>query len=364
MSEGEEKKKRIDLSMSQVVGGGVATLTAATAASYLGVYGTIIGTAVMSVISTAGTAVAQHYLQRSGDRARGLAERRAQVAVTRGRSDSATGELRAAGPGTAADADTLLAAATETEAPSQRWRRDGDVETTQLFPAVGETSGFGADETVAIDAESRPEHRGKLPDGVRGDDTRALPSAGGAERPEAERDGAGRDSTWWRRWRALVIPAVAVFLLVMAVITAFELFSGRALSDTLRGEDSGSAPSLLGGYSGSGADASADVPTTGPDTGGQEETTGEQPTTGPSQVPGAEDGADGEGEGTGEPTEPAATPEPGEEGQQTEAPADPEGGADDGTSDGGDSGSDPGGSQQAPGDAPPADGSRQVQPEP
>ncbi|PRX92441.1 hypothetical protein [Allonocardiopsis opalescens] len=65
--------RRIELSAAQIVGGGLATLTAAVAASYLGVYGTIAGAAVMSVLSTAGGAVYEHYLKQGGRRARELA---------------------------------------------------------------------------------------------------------------------------------------------------------------------------------------------------------------------------------------------------------------------------------------------------
>lgn len=59
-------EQRFDLSLPQIVGGALATMTAAVAASYLGVAGTVIGAAVMSVGSTVGGAVYTHYLKRTG----------------------------------------------------------------------------------------------------------------------------------------------------------------------------------------------------------------------------------------------------------------------------------------------------------
>lgn len=56
---------RIQLSPTQVVASALATTSAAVAASFIGVYGTIIGAAVMSVISTVGATVYEHSIHRS-----------------------------------------------------------------------------------------------------------------------------------------------------------------------------------------------------------------------------------------------------------------------------------------------------------
>src|SRR5918992_1170126 len=58
------ERGRPDLSPTQLVAGGLATATATVATSYLGVAGTLIGAAFMSVVTTAGAAVYQHYLDR------------------------------------------------------------------------------------------------------------------------------------------------------------------------------------------------------------------------------------------------------------------------------------------------------------
>ncbi|MEV6326769.1 hypothetical protein [Streptomyces sp. NPDC051909] len=64
------EKKRFDLSVPQVAGSAVAAVVAAKLASTLGVYGTILGAGVISVIATCGGPVLQHLLKRTGERMR------------------------------------------------------------------------------------------------------------------------------------------------------------------------------------------------------------------------------------------------------------------------------------------------------
>ncbi|GAA4941398.1 cytoskeletal protein RodZ [Nonomuraea thailandensis] len=63
---GEQRK--FELSVPQILGSALAAVTAAVAASYLGVAGTVIGAAVVSVASTVATAVYTHYLKQTGER--------------------------------------------------------------------------------------------------------------------------------------------------------------------------------------------------------------------------------------------------------------------------------------------------------
>jgi len=67
------RQKRLQLSPAQVSASVLAALTGALAASYLGVAGTIIGAAVMSLASTVGTAVYRYFLSRTADRLRSAA---------------------------------------------------------------------------------------------------------------------------------------------------------------------------------------------------------------------------------------------------------------------------------------------------
>ncbi|MFK0160524.1 hypothetical protein ACIQVK_51830 [Streptomyces sp. NPDC090493] len=62
--------KRIDLSVPQVAGSAVAAVVAARLASYFGVYGTILGAGVVSVIATCGGSVFQHFFRRTGEQLR------------------------------------------------------------------------------------------------------------------------------------------------------------------------------------------------------------------------------------------------------------------------------------------------------
>ncbi|MFD3761875.1 hypothetical protein [Streptomyces sp. NPDC058622] len=66
----EPEKKKLDLSVAQVAGTSLATVAAAVLASQLGVYGTIGGAAVVSVVATAGGPVIQHFFRRTGDQLR------------------------------------------------------------------------------------------------------------------------------------------------------------------------------------------------------------------------------------------------------------------------------------------------------
>ena len=57
-------KPRMELSATQVIGGALAAASAAVAASLLGVYGTVIGAAVVSVVASVGGAVYTHSFRR------------------------------------------------------------------------------------------------------------------------------------------------------------------------------------------------------------------------------------------------------------------------------------------------------------
>ncbi|WP_446041399.1 hypothetical protein [Streptomyces sp. SID1121] len=63
-------QKRLDLSVPQVAGSAVAAIAAAVLASQLGVYGTIIGAGVVSVVATCGASVFQHVFRRTGEQIR------------------------------------------------------------------------------------------------------------------------------------------------------------------------------------------------------------------------------------------------------------------------------------------------------
>ncbi|MFD9339206.1 hypothetical protein ACFWBF_33175 [Streptomyces sp. NPDC060028] len=71
-------KKKLDLSVAQIAGSSLATVAAALLASQMGVYGTILGAGVVSVVATAGGPVIQHFFKRTGDQLRETARPRAR----------------------------------------------------------------------------------------------------------------------------------------------------------------------------------------------------------------------------------------------------------------------------------------------
>ncbi|WP_329062605.1 hypothetical protein [Streptomyces sp. NBC_01429] len=64
------KERRFELSVPQVAGSALAAVAAAVLASQLGVYGTIIGAGVVSVVATCGGSVFQHLFRRTGEQIR------------------------------------------------------------------------------------------------------------------------------------------------------------------------------------------------------------------------------------------------------------------------------------------------------
>ncbi|MCW5253426.1 hypothetical protein IBX28_23465 [Streptomyces sp. SHP 1-2] len=67
---GRSGPRRIDLSVPQVAGSALAAVVAAKLASSFGVYGTILGAGLISVVATCGGSVLQHVFRRTGERMR------------------------------------------------------------------------------------------------------------------------------------------------------------------------------------------------------------------------------------------------------------------------------------------------------
>jgi hypothetical protein len=126
-----------ELNITQLIAGAGATVTATVAASYFGVGGTLIGAGAVSVLSTAGATIYQHFLDRG----------RQQIAA-------------------------------------------------KIPARVGTGRGEDVDD----------------------------PAPTGGRRP-------------WPKWYVLFGAAAGVFLAVMGLVTAFELFTGKPLSNTVQGRN-------------------------------------------------------------------------------------------------------------------------------
>lgn len=95
-SAGEEvRKRRIDLTVPQVAGSAVAAVVAAKLASSFGVYGTILGAGVVSVVATCGGPVFQYFFSRTGEqlREKAVAARPVAASVPAGRTPPPPGEF-------------------------------------------------------------------------------------------------------------------------------------------------------------------------------------------------------------------------------------------------------------------------------
>ncbi|MEU8674919.1 hypothetical protein [Streptomyces sp. NPDC048560] len=205
-SDTETKERRIDLSLPQVAGSAVAAVAAAVMASQLGVYGTILGAGVMSIVATCGGSVFQHFFRRTGEQIR---EVTVQVKHPAGRQVTVrTRETTPADRGgrlrqqPVDDATTVLRTVrTDRDEPADRARTHGaDLDRTQML---------GIDRTQLLKPD--PDRMQLL-------------------KPDEAFSGATTHGTRIRGWRKSALAAVAVFALAMIGITAFELVSGNDLS--------------------------------------------------------------------------------------------------------------------------------------
>ncbi|MFH9397442.1 hypothetical protein [Streptomyces sp. NPDC017556] len=224
----------------------MAAVAAAVLASQLGVYGTIAGAGVMSVVATCGGSVFQHFFRRTGEQIREVTVqvthpegRRVTVHTKETTPAGHRGAARRSEPEPAEDATTVLptvdpgavpevipdAESTLLLKPVDTDRTQlldlGDARTRMLRVPPGRGPGAGA--------EAGADRTRLLP---RADDrTRLLPRAavGAADGDDAFGEGVTH-GTRLRGWKRPVLAAAAVFAVSMAGITAFEMISGNDLS--------------------------------------------------------------------------------------------------------------------------------------
>ncbi|TSB26360.1 hypothetical protein [Streptomyces benahoarensis] len=247
------KEKRIDLSVPQVAGSALAAAVAAFLAGQLGVYGTIIGAGVVSVVATTGGSVFQHLFRRTGEQIKEA------TIVTRPRPrDSRT--TRKGGPDAAATMvlptfgrdgapDVVTAVAAKPAVPVDNTR-------TQLLPRADAQPPTGGDAATRLlrpgadmpsDDATRALRAGR-PAGAT-DRTQLVPrldehtvALGAAPPYGGPADGAetarfpGDETvtatygTRLRGWRRPVLGAVGIFVLAMGAVTGVELITGETPS--------------------------------------------------------------------------------------------------------------------------------------
>ncbi|MFG2890661.1 hypothetical protein [Streptomyces sp. NPDC048248] len=287
----KKKEKRIDLSLAQVAGSALAAAAAAYLAGRLGVYGTIIGAGVVSVVATTGGSIFQHLFRRTGEQLKeatvttrpkprrfstttrsttGEAHRADPTMVLptfdkQGAEDDVTSvAARKTGPGTDrtqlipraeavhrrdpagahplpdADGTRRLPGRAGAEGPVPSADADGFAD---AYGSVDSVEAGGSDETRVLrpayaGAQGRPTDRTQMVPRL---DARAVRQGGPVTPPAdatvampgahpAEEVSAATYGTRLRGWKRPALGALAVFVLAMGAVTATELITGQTPS--------------------------------------------------------------------------------------------------------------------------------------
>lgn len=289
-----EPARRLELSVAQVAGSALAAVTAAVLASKLGVYGTIIGAGVMSVVATTGGSVFQHLFRRTGE----------QLREASGPGRPRTRQIRLAPPDTSGAGERGGARPSPTDPETRRLgqpagpgrspsstgsaARRGQVTRDQDTRVFGQPAG-------RVDQPTR--HLRRAPVATPGD---------GETGEDAEFSTPTTYGTRIRGWKRPVLAAGAAFVLAMGVITGIEWLSGGPVSNVWGGDRGGTTISRT-------------VP------GGSHHGPATPPTDPASPDGPARTGAPDGGATTGEPTPPgtSAPTAPGDEDTRPSTPPDP-----------------------------------------
>lgn len=138
--------KRLDLSVAQVSGSAIAAVVAAKLASTLGVYGTILGAGVISVIATCGGSVFQHLFKRTGEQIRVVAVQAEPVKASprsaRRAAPDRTRALPAAGEPAAPPYDGEFGVPTTHATRVRGWRRSAVAAGLVFLVSMGGITGY------------------------------------------------------------------------------------------------------------------------------------------------------------------------------------------------------------------------------
>ncbi|MFI6944476.1 hypothetical protein [Streptomyces sp. NPDC050422] len=265
-SDREPRERRIDLSLPQVAGSAVAAVAAAVAASQLGVYGTILGAGVMSIVATCGGSVFQHFFRRTGEQIREVTVQvkhpgREVTVHTRQTRDGGDPDAAWESAGTRV---ALREAAGSADATAMLRPLDA---TTVLRPVDATTVLRPVDATTVLRKVTADPDRTQLIRSVAG--TRPVAAVPAAPSPQDDEfTEATTHGTRVRGWRRSALGAAVVFVVSMIGITTFELVSGNDLSggqgttvgSVVRGDRSSGGSSDPAPSSGTGQDENATEP--------------------------------------------------------------------------------------------------------
>ncbi|MEU6084076.1 hypothetical protein [Streptomyces sp. NPDC047108] len=243
----EEKKSRLDLSMAQVAGSAIAAVVAALLAGKLGVYGTVLGAGIVSVVASTGGSVFQHFFKRTGEQIRDVTEQAKPKARQVPVDDADDDHTLAGHAGSAADPTMALprlgAPPTAEAEEEDRTRLLEQIEATQMLPradpAAAGDGAHGSSSSSPFDATTMlPQVRESTSSA---DATELMPHAHGrsghpadghdpADGPPDAYTHGTTHGTRLRGWKRSMLAALAVFVLAMGTITVIELVTGSTAS--------------------------------------------------------------------------------------------------------------------------------------
>jgi hypothetical protein len=318
-------RRGLNLSAAQVIASVLATLSAAVAASFLGVAGTLLGAALGSVVSTMGTEIYKHYLQRSEERLRSAGQvlyhsaARTGTGNTNAQAGAASGGQHAAYQDSAGQQGVTrdlgnrdVAGQDPANQETAVWDRrqygtPRDPHETQMIPGFGtEWAGAANGGGTNGGSPNGGSPNGGSSPGWDGSGNSAGQHAHGSITPEgADGDAAGHGSVWAaitsffsdltrRQWLTYGGIAAGLFIIVIAGIIVFQLAVGRPplsspVGHTARQQQRtthpSSTPSATPTGSTSASPTSSATPTSGTPTSGTPSPGSSGPASSPSTVP-------------------------------------------------------------------------------
>jgi hypothetical protein len=246
-------RRGLNLSAAQVIASVLATLSAAVAASFLGVAGTLLGAALGSVVSTMGTEIYKHYLQRSEERLRSAGQvlyhsaARTGTGNTNAQAGAASDGRHAAYQGSAGQQGVIRDLGNRDVAGQDPANQDTAVWDRRQYGTPRDSretqtiSGLGTEWAGAANGGGS---NGSSPNGGAsnrwdGSGNSAGQHANGSVTPEgADGDAGGHGSVWAaitsffagltrRQWLTYGGIAAGLFIVVIAGIVVFQLAVGR-----------------------------------------------------------------------------------------------------------------------------------------
>ncbi|MEU7257576.1 hypothetical protein AB0B21_17435 [Streptomyces rimosus] len=324
----KSREKRLDLSVAQVAGSALAAAVAAFLAGQLGVYGTIIGAGVVSVVATTGGSLFQHLFRRTGEQLKEVA-----TVGTRPKPRRSSVKRRPTEPGAGTGAGLVLptfdrsGAEDEITSVAAKDPRAADgADRTQLLPQADAPDADATRLLGQAGTGGRPTDRTQMVPRL-DDRTVALGQvrpgdrpAGATAVPRPDEVSTATYGTRLRGWKRPALAALAIFVLSMGAVTCVELVTGQDAS----GGKGTSVGNVLTGGGGHKSEDKTPPATESPSPGtshgdGTTGGTGGTPSPGPSGSTGTGRDKDGTTGGTGQSSSPS--PDPGKSGKPTPPPS-------------------------------------------